>query len=638
MFRKILNTFIVLVLLVPFAVARDKDRFQQPSPVKVDRDGEKWAQKTLKGLTVEEKVGQMIMVWSKGAFVNVNGEQYAALRDLMLKYHLGGFGLTVPTQMGLLVKTEPYEAAALTNQLQRESKLPLLFAADFERGLSMRLNGGTVFPHAMAFGAAGKPEYAEAFGRITAEEARAIGVEWNWFPDADVNSNPANPVINTRSFGEDPKLVSDMVAAYIRGARQAGMMTTAKHFPGHGDTATDSHLGLAVVSGDRARLETVELPPFRAAIDAGVDAVMVAHLTVPALDDAPDRVATSSYLIVTELLKNAMHFKGLVVTDALDMYGLMRLYTRPGVNPSSAAAVATVKAGCDMVIIPADVDGAYNGLLHAARTGEIPMAQIDASVLKILRAKASVGLHKARIVDIEALSRIVQDPQNLAVARHVADEAITLVRDNGKVLPLKAKKISGTNAVANPYLMLDKTMDQPADRLLAIVFTDDVRGEWGREFEQQLKLRAPDARVRYVDPETAKFEAEDLVKSAERAQNVVVAVYATPYAGRSLNNPASLLSDILEHAGAKTIVVAMGNPNTAQNLSGLQNYLCAFSSATVSEDSAVRALFGEIPIRGHLPVSIPGVAERGAGIDRPAQVTQGGLIHHAPSKKSSVAR
>jgi beta-N-acetylhexosaminidase len=622
--------------LVSFAVARDKerDRFQQPAPVKVDRDGEKWAQKTLKSLTVEEKVGQMIMVWSKGAFVNVNSEQFGVLRDMMQRYHLGGFGLTVPTQMGLLVKTEPYEAAALTNQLQRESKLPLIFAADFERGLSMRLNGGTVFPHAMAFGAAGKPEYAEAFGRITAEEARAIGVEWNWFPDADVNSNPANPVINTRSFGEDPKLVSEMVAAYIKGAREAGMMTTAKHFPGHGDTATDSHLGLAVVGGDRARLETVELPPFHAAINAGVDAVMVAHLSVPALDNAPDKVATNSYLIITELLKNAMHFNGLVVSDALDMNGLMRLYTKPGVNPSAAAAVATVKAGCDMVIIPADVDGAYNGLLNAARSGEIPMAQIDASVLKILRAKASVGLHKARIVDLEALNRTVQDPRNVAVARQVANEAVTLVRDNGKVLPLKPKQKPGTNGAANPYVTVDKS----ADRLLAIIFTDDVKGEWGREFEWQMKLRAPDAKVRYVDTETAKFQADDLVKSAERAQNVVVAVYATPYGGRALNNPAALLTEILARAGAKTVVVAMGSPNTGQNLAGLQNYMCTFSSATVSEDSAVRALFGEIPIHGRLPVTIPGVAERGAGIDRPAQVTQGGLIHHAPYKKSSVAR
>lgn len=636
MFRKLATFLTVGVFLVSLAGAKEKEkeRYQQPAPVRIDRDGEKWAQKTLKSLTLEEKVGQMIMVWSKGAFVNVNSEQFGSLRFMMTKYHLGGFGLTAPTQMGLLVKTEPYEAAALINQLQRESKIPLIVAADFERGLSMRLNGGTVFPHAMAFGATGKPAYAQAFGRITAEESRAIGVEWNWFPDADVDSNPANPVINTRSFGEDPKLVGDMVAAYIRGAREAGMMTTAKHFPGHGDTSTDSHLGLAVVNGDRERLETVEFPPFHAAIEAGVDAIMVAHLNVPALDDNPDRVATSSPLVITELLKNAMHFKGLVVPDALDMAGLMRLYSKPGVNPSGAASVAIIKAGCDMIIVPADVDGAYNGLLNAARSGEIPMSQIDASVLKILRAKASVGLHKARIVNLETLNQTVQAPQNVAVARQVADEAVTLVRENGKVLPLKSKQKSGTITGPNAY----PTVDKSADRLLVIVLTDDVRGEWGREFEQQIKLRAPDARVRYVDAETAKFQADDLVKSSERAQSVVAVVYSTPTGGKPLNNPAALLSDILQHAGAKTIVVAMGSPNIGEDLPALQNYLCTFSSATVSEDSAVRALFGEIPIRGRLPVTIPGIAERGTGIDKPPQVTQGGLNHHAPHRKSSIAR
>ncbi len=636
MFRKLVTIVAAASLLISLASAREKDRerFQQPAPVRIDREGEKWAQKTLKNLTVEEKIGQMIMVWSKGAFVNVNSEQFTALVDTMQKYHLGGFGFTVQVQGGLLLKTEPYEAAALINQLQRGSKVPLIIAADFERGLSMRLNGGTVFPSAMAFGATGKPQFAEEFGRITAEESRAIGVEWNWFPDADVNSNPDNPVINTRSFGENPKAVSSMVAAYIRGAREAGMMTTAKHFPGHGDTAADSHLGLAVVNGDRAKLETTEFPPFRAAIDAGVDAVMVAHLTVPALDDSKDRVATSSPLIVSELLKNAMHFKGIVVTDALDMNGLMRLYAKPGVNPSAAASVAVVKAGCDMVIIPSDLDGAYNGLLNAVNSGAIPMSQIDASVLKILQAKASVGLHKARLVDLEAINRTVQDPKNVEIARQVADEAVTLVRDNGKVLPLKPKQKSGTNGGGNSY----STVDRSADRLLAIILTDDLRGEWGREFEQQLKLRAPDARVRYVDPESAIFLADDLVKSAERAENVVVAVYATPTGGRALNNPVALLSEILDRAGTKTIVVAMGSPNTGQNLAGLQNYLCTFSSATVSEGSAVRALFGEIPIRGRLPVTIPGLAERGTGIDRPAQIMQGGLTRHAPQKKSSVTR
>src|ERR1043166_9161314 len=242
----------------------------------------------------------------------------------------------------------------------------------------------------MAFGADGKMEDAHAFGYITAEEARAVGIHWNFFPDADVNSNPANPMINTRSFGEDPKQVGELVAAYIRGAHQSGMMTTVKHFPGHGDTATDSHLSVAQVTGDRSRLQSVELPPFQSGISAGVDSVMVAHVTVPALDHTPDRVATTSPVVVNDLLKKQLGFQGIVVTDALDMAGLTRLYAAD----IGRASVDAFKAGNDLLIIPADLDASYRAMLKAVNGGEITQQQIDDSALKILKAKASLGLHK----------------------------------------------------------------------------------------------------------------------------------------------------------------------------------------------------------------------------------------------------
>src|SRR6185503_1233256 len=222
--------------------------------VHLDRKGKSWATKTLHKMSIEEKVGQMIMVWAKVQFLNADSPDYLQLRDEMAKYHVGGFGVTVPTEGPLLIKSEPLEAAELTNRLQNDSKYPLIFAADFERGLSMRLNGGTAFPAAMAFGAAGDANLAKQFGQITGQEARAIGIHWNWFPLADVNSNPANPIIDTLSFGEDPELVSKMVDAYIEGAHSAGMLTTVKHFPGHGDTDTDSHLALARVTGNMERL------------------------------------------------------------------------------------------------------------------------------------------------------------------------------------------------------------------------------------------------------------------------------------------------------------------------------------------------------------------------------------------------
>src|SRR5713101_940990 len=341
--------------------------------------------------------------------------------------------MTVHVDGPFLLRSEPYEAADLTNRLQHDSKLPLLFAADFERGVAMRLIGTTVFPHAKAFGAVGSMADTEKFGRINAEEARAIGIHWNFFPDADVNSNPANPIINTRSFGEDPQQGGDLVAAYIRGARANGMMTTAKHFPGHGDTATDSHLSVAQVTGDRARLDAVELAPFRKAITAGVDSVMVAHVTVPALEPDANRVATTSPAIVTDLLKRQLGFQGMVVTDALDMAGLTRLFSAN----IGRAAVEAFKAGSDLLLIPADLDASYNAVLEAARSGEIPSARLDASVLKLLKAKASLGLHKARLVDVNALPDMVGRPENLAIGQQISDDAVTLVRDNGKLLPLK---------------------------------------------------------------------------------------------------------------------------------------------------------------------------------------------------------
>src|SRR3982074_1405230 len=272
---------LALVLSLPAFAA---DKYQRPGPIHLTPAAEKWAEKTLRKLTLEEKVGQVFMIWCRASFLNVENPGFLQLREAMQKYHVGSFAMTVHVDGPFLLRSEPYEAAELLNRLQHDSKLPLLFAADFERGVATRLMGTTAFPHAMAFGADGKGADAEAFGRITAEEARTLGIHWNFFPDADVNSNPVNPIINTRSFGEDPKQVGDLVTAYIKGAHQAGMLTTVKHFPGHGDTATDSHLGVASVNVDRAHLDSIELPPFRQAIQAGVDSVMVAHLTLPALD------------------------------------------------------------------------------------------------------------------------------------------------------------------------------------------------------------------------------------------------------------------------------------------------------------------------------------------------------------------
>ncbi len=620
--RNLLLTTLLLTAALAFAKDKSKDRFQQPGPIHLDKADKKWADKTLRRMSTEDKVGQLFGIKVLAQFLNDADPKWIQLRDNVRKYRVGSLVMTVPVEGPVLLRSQPYVAADLLNRLQRSSNLPLLVAADFERGVSMRLNGTTVFPHAMAFGATGKPENAEAFGRISALEARAIGVQWNFFPDADVNSNPANPIINTRSFGGDPKQVGDFVAAYIRGAHEGGMAVTAKHFPGHGDTAADSHLGLAQVTGDRARLEAIELPPFQRAIAAGVDAVMVAHVTVPALDAEPNRVATTSKPIITGLLQEDMGFKGIVVTDALDMAGLTRLYAKD----IGRAAVESFKAGNDVLIIPANLDASYRSMVEAVRSGEISRARLDQSVRKILELKASLGLNKARLVDLSQLSNEVAKPENVAVGQRIADEAITLVRDNGKVIPLQA---FGTPEAALPY----QSLTEVGNRLVVVIFSEDLRTDSGRMLERQILERVPDARVIYVDPRSAPGMKTSVAEAVEAAEHVIAAVYVVPTAGKAMraaggglkntvamdDATGSLLTAILDRAADRTVVLAMGNPYVVQDFPAIENYVCAFSNVTVSETAAVKAIFGEIPISGHLPVTIPGVASRGDGLQRPAQ-------------------
>jgi beta-N-acetylhexosaminidase len=615
------TSWLILLILASFALPlRAGEATPAPDDVAdaaaaYDASGNRWAERALRHMSLEEKVGQLLMPWARVEFMNQGGPEFARLRDMMQRYHLGSFAVTVPQESGALLRGSPYDVAALTNALQHESPLPLLFAADFERGLPMRLRGGTGFPHAMAFGAAGDPQLAYEFGRVTAEEARAIGVQWNFYPDADVNSNPNNPIINTRAFGEDPAQVGAMVAAFVRGAHAGHGMATAKHFPGHGDTETDSHIAVPRLMATRSRLDALELVPFRAAMAAGVDAVMVAHLLVPSLEPDLNRTAVISHNITTALLRGQLGFRGLVVTDAMDMNGVTRLFG--GNTPQSAgrAAVEALAAGNDLILIPGDLEGAYNGILAAVRGGELSEDRIDESVLRILRAKAALGLHKNRLVDLSAVEQKVSRPENVALAQRVADSALTLVRQNTvtHLLPLARSQ-------AAPAQFSYHAAEAASNRLLALIFVDDVRGENGRAFARELLARAPDARVIYVDEANASLLAPQALEAAANAERVVAAVYVTPSAGRTAvsdggspalpQGGAAVLGNLLRASGAKTVVVSLGTPYLIAQYPAIENYVCTFSNMPVSELSAVRFLFGEIPARGQLPVTIPGVAAR----------------------------
>ena len=604
MFRRPLPLVLLLALLGSAALTSEESRAS--APPRLPGDGEIWAQNTLHSLTLEEKVGQLFMVRMRVELLGDESPEYLRLRSSIRQYHVGSLAMSVPAEGRFRQGNNRYATVALLNHLQNEAKLPLLIAGDFERGvLPPRLFGTTVFPHAMAFGAADNLEYAEEFGRITAQESRALGVHWNLFPVADVNSNPANPIIGTRAFGENPAQVGDLVAAYIRGAHAKGMLTTAKHFPGHGNTATDSHIAVARVDETFDQLSTIDLPPFRKAISAGVDAVMTAHVRVPALDPDPNHVATTSPHIICDLLKTQLGFSGLVVTDALDMAGLSNRYK---LNPGRAA-VDAFKAGNDVLTMPADLAASFQAMLGAVRAGEISQQRLDASVLKILKAKGSLGLQKNRLVDVAAIPRLVGSPENVAEGQHISDESITLVRDNGKLLPLRSK-------LADKHLLILYQRVKPAPPTL-VILCDHLRAEDGHVLEREVRERIPDTAVIYVDPRVAAARSDAVLNAVDSAPQVIVAVYVVPSWARTRtvtlgqkntaslpDSTANLLHSILSRAAAKTAVLAMGTPYLTEDFPAIQNYICTFSNATVSEVSAARALFGEIRFAGHLPVNI----------------------------------
>ena len=378
----------------------------------LDKDAEKWVDSTLRKMSVEDKVGQMLVSSFQTSFMSTDSDEFDALVKAVHQYKVGGFhvfGGTEPVPPVLLNPTygavtlgQPLEAASIINRLQAISPLPLLNTADFEAGVGFRIAGATAFPRLMAFGATRDERLAQEAGRITGEEARALGVHVNFAPVVDVNNNPRNPVINTRSYGEDPQLVGRLAAAYIRGLQSAGVSATLKHFPGHGDTDVDSHLGLPIIRHPRERLDQMELPPFRAGIAAGADAVMTAHIEMPALDPAPNTPTTLSGPIVQGLLRKDLGFGGLIYTDSMGMAGVAAIYK------AGEAAVRAIAAGNDVILHSPDDGAAFAALRDAVKAGRIPEAQVNRSVERILRAKARAGLHRNKIVNLDAISTVAR--------------------------------------------------------------------------------------------------------------------------------------------------------------------------------------------------------------------------------------
>jgi beta-N-acetylhexosaminidase len=522
------------------------------------------------------------MPWIPGAYAAFDDSAYAVYQGWVDSLHVGG----------IIVSTgSPLDLAFKLNRLQSRSRYPLLVAADLEAGTSGRLQGGTPFPSNMGLAAAGDEKDAYEMGRITALEGRAVGIHLAFAPVADVNSNPDNPIVNIRSFGEDPAQVGRYVAAEIRGIQDHGMLATVKHFPGHGDTETDSHLGLPVLQTTWGRLDSLELVPFRAAVEAGVAFVMSAHVALPRLSAGSRRPATLSPAILTGLLRDSLGFQGGAVTDALDMGGVV---ARTG---TGEAAVEAFLAGADLLLQPAEPRVAIDALVTAVQSGRVPLARLDQSVRRMLALKLRLGLFGRRTVALDSVPMVVGSAAFLAAARDIARRSVVLLDDSaGTVDSLRA----GPRRVA------------------LIVYTDEWAPAAGNRLN--IDLRADGHLVSFFRlwPASGPASLDSARALARREPYVIFAVQVHPVAGRAafgVPPPVLRLVDAIS-LQRRTVLVSLGSPYLTRGAKHIRSYLLGWGANAVSEEAVAHALSSAVPITGALPVSLPPRWPIGSGLHR----------------------
>jgi beta-N-acetylhexosaminidase len=553
----------------------------QPEPFRPDIREAPTADDLLGALSIRDRIAQLVVPWIAGTYTAYDAEAFARMETWVDSLHVGGLIVSVGS---------PLDIAAKLNRLQERSALPLLIASDLEGGTSIRFNGGTPLPPNMGVAATGSDSAAYQMGRITALEGRAVGVHLAFAPVADVNNNPDNPIINTRSFGEDPVTVGRMVAAEIRGLQDHGMLATAKHFPGHGDTGTDSHLSLPVIASDWPRLDSVELVPFRSAIEAGVKVVMSAHIALPAIDPGEPRPGTVAPGVLTGILRDSLGFDGLVVTDALDMGGITNAY-------GADASVRAFLAGADLLLQPANAAAAIAAMEAAVARGEITAERLDRSVRRVLQAKLDLGLFTRRTVSLDSLPAIVGSARFLEEAREMAARSVVMVKDvNGTVHGLRRGK---------PAITL-VTFGEEDNRTVGLALAAELR---------RLGF-APGVVRLWPGSGAASYDSAAAALARRPVALFVTADKPTAWRG-NIGLPERLSSLIGTTARARpTILVSLGNPYLISRLPEVGSYLIGWRSNPVTEEAVARALAGAAPITGRLPISIPPLYARGWGVER----------------------
>ncbi|MEP6991420.1 MAG: glycoside hydrolase family 3 N-terminal domain-containing protein [bacterium] len=551
-----------------------------------------WVETTLASLTLRERAGQMVHVWALGDYANAHDSSFVQLMGWIRNDHVGGVTMSLGS---------PIEVAEKINAMQRAAKVPLMIGADLEPNLG-RLEGGvfthymldaggaTVFPNAMAIAATGRDQDAYDVGKAIGEEAKAVGMTMNFAPVVDVNNNPSNPVINTRSFGEDARRVAALSAAFVRGTQDAGVMATLKHFPGHGDTDVDSHARLPIVTASAARLDTVELVPFAASIDAGAGMVMTAHIALPAVQGDSVTPATLAPKIITGLLRDTLHFAGLAITDAMTMGGIGKGYS------TEESSVLAVQAGADVLLKPTDPTRAVDAIVAAVERGAISRERVDSSVRRVLELKARTGVAFHPMVRLDALREIVGSPEHRAIAADIAQRAVTLLRDQQGLMGVAARR-----TVLVQYL--------PETELRA-----------GKVFAAELRRPGELLRAFKVGPSVSPATLDSIATVARGADRVVVATYVRRIEGEGRFAMPSPIADWIDALSQreKTIVVSLGNPYLLKQFPHVGTYLSTYGVADVLERAGARAVNGRAPVTGRIPVSLPGFFARGDGIQQDA--------------------
>ena len=592
-----ISLFTIICFLLNFVVSVPAQKFR-PS-----NKAEKWADKQLKKMSVDEKIGQLIHIGVNARFLSQDSNEYKELKRQVVENKVGGI---------IVFVGGVYETVHLVNRMQENAKIPLLISADFETGVAMRFEETVNLPWNMAIAATGNTEFARRQGELTAREAKALGVRWVFAPVVDVNNNAENPVINVRSYGESPAEVARFASAFTQGLQSGNVLATAKHFPGHGDTAVDSHRGLPVINLPKTRLDQIELVPFRAVVEAGIGSVMVGHIGLPLIDateitplkkplkasytdtqvvtENASLPSTLSPKIVTDILRKDLKFDGLIVTDAMDMSGLTLYFNQ------DEAAVRAFLAGADVLIKPGDADLAIKGLKEAVKSGRISEERLNESVRKQLAWKYQLGLEKQKITPIELIDTNVSSLQTRQLSGEIADGAMTLVKDDNKSLPL--------------------TKDKKA--VVLCITNGDDRNFVGNTFTQTLRALGLNVERIVIDERSTEKEVQNAIEKAKNSEIVIAGLFGRVRSGAKnsiglTETGNQVLQSVLQN-NPNTINVSFGNPYLLRGFPAMKTYVVAYGDMTSLQRAAARALMGDIKFFGKLPISITENYPRGTGL------------------------